>query len=247
MRNLVYLPAVWTVATFWLIILTTILLPNSTASQNIKDILKFPSNLEELKLIASSLMTFKMNHPIYVHTLFFSAYLYKQTFAIPGSVFLNLLSGALYGPLIGTALCCLLTASGASMCYFLSLISGTEIIMRKWPDKLSQLRHQVDANKKRLPFFLLSLRLVPVTPNWFINITSPILGIPITTFAFTALLGLIPYNYVCVKAGSVLSQLNSVNDLLTMQTFGNLCILATVSSLPGFLNSKLEKVLKSTE
>lgn len=86
-----------------------------------------------------------------------------------------------------------------------------------------------------------------MTPNWFINITSPILGIPITTFAFTALLGLIPYNYVCVKAGSVLSQLNSVNDLLTMQTFGNLCILATVSSLPGFLNSKLEKVLKSTE
>ena len=144
-----------------------------------QDILKFPSNLEELKLIASSLMTFKMNHPIYVHTLFFSAYLYKQTFAIPGSVFLvnvpnglstlkssnlercfffvqNLLSGALYGPLIGTALCCLLTASGASMCYFLSLISGTEIIMRKWPDKLSQLRHQVSLfYKYSVLFFLL--------------------------------------------------------------------------------------------
>jgi len=133
------------------------------------------------------------------------------------------------------------------MCYFLSLISGAEMIMKKWPDKLTQLRYKVDTNRRRLPFFLLSLRLVPVTPNWFINITSPILGIPISLFAFTALLGLVPYNYVCVKAGSVLSQLNSLNDLLTFQTFGNLCILATISSLPGFLNNKLEKVLNSTK
>lgn len=247
MRSLFYLLAAWTVATFWLIMLTTRLLPNSPASQNIKEILKFPSSLEELKLIASSLITFKMNHPVYVHTLFFSAYLYKQTFAIPGSVFLNLLSGALYGPLQGTIICSVLTACGASMCYFLSLISGAEMIMRRWPDRLTQLRRQVDSNKKRLPFFLLSLRLVPVTPNWFINMTSPVLGIPITVFAATALLGLVPYNYMCVKAGSVLSQLNSLNDLLTMQTFGNLCILAAVSSLPGLLNNKLEKVVKSMD
>jgi len=77
--------------------------------------------------------------------------------------------------------------------------------------------------------------------------TSPVLGIPITVFAATALLGLVPYNYMCVKAGSVLSQLNSLNDLLTMQTFGNLCILAAVSSLPGLLNNKLEKVVKSMD
>lgn len=245
MGSLVYLPLIWIAATSWLIILTTTLLPNSSASQNIKDTLKFPGNLEELKLIASSLIKFQLNHPMYVHTLFFSSYLYKQTFAIPGSVFLNLLSGALYGPLKGTIVCSLLTASGATMCYFLSLISGTEVIMRLWPDKLTQLRSKVDQNKQRLPFFLLSLRLVPVTPNWFINVTSPVLGIPITVFALTAFLGLLPYNYVCVKAGSVLSQLNSVNDLLNMHTFGNLFILATVSSLPGFLSNKLQ-VFKSS-
>lgn len=101
---------------------------------------------------------------------------------------------------------------------------------------------QVESNKARLPYFLLSLRLVPVSPNWFINITSPILGIPIKMFALTAFLGLIPYNFMCVQAGSVLSELESVNDLLNFKMVCNLLIMAAVASLPGFLNQRLKKV-----
>ena len=50
--------------------------------------LKFPSNLEELKSLTGTLLEFQKFHPLYVYVLFCSAYLYKQTFAIPGSVFL---------------------------------------------------------------------------------------------------------------------------------------------------------------
>ena len=101
---------------------------------------------------------------------------------------------------------------------------------------------QIEKNQERLPYFLLSLRLVPVSPNWFINVTSPILGIPIKPFAATALLGLMPYNFMCVKAGSVLSELISVNDLLSFQMVCNLIVVAGVASLPGFLNKKLSKM-----
>ena len=38
----------------------------------------------------------------YVVVLFVSAYLFKQTFAIPGSVFLNALAGAVFGLQTGT-------------------------------------------------------------------------------------------------------------------------------------------------
>ncbi len=100
----------------------------------------------------------------------------------------------------------------------------------------------MEKNQERLPYFLLSLRLVPVSPNWFINITSPLLGIPIKIFALTAFLGLIPYNFMCVKAGSMLSELVSVNDLLNFQMFCNLILVAGVASLPGFLNKKLQKI-----
>lgn len=50
--------------------------------------LKFPSDLDELKEMAELLQFYKTEHTGYVLLLFCSAYLYKQTFAIPGSSFL---------------------------------------------------------------------------------------------------------------------------------------------------------------
>ena len=54
----------------------------------IQDVLHFPSTLDELKLITSALLEFQQFHPVYVFILFCTAYIYKQTFAIPGSVFM---------------------------------------------------------------------------------------------------------------------------------------------------------------
>ena len=50
--------------------------------------LHFPSDLEELKSLASLLKQYRKENSGYVVFLFCSAYLYKQTFAIPGSVFM---------------------------------------------------------------------------------------------------------------------------------------------------------------
>ena len=48
----------------------------------------FPSDLEELRELADLLKFYKAKHQTYVFVLFCSAYLYKQSFAIPGSSFL---------------------------------------------------------------------------------------------------------------------------------------------------------------
>lgn len=50
--------------------------------------LKFPSDLDELRELAEMLKFYKREHHGYVLLLFCSAYLYKQSFAIPGSSFL---------------------------------------------------------------------------------------------------------------------------------------------------------------
>ena len=50
--------------------------------------LKFPTNIEELSDMARFLSHFKDKHWHRVLSLFVVAYIYKQTFAIPGSVFL---------------------------------------------------------------------------------------------------------------------------------------------------------------
>lgn len=50
--------------------------------------LKFPSDLDELRELAEMLKFYKRQHYAYVLLLFCSAYMYKQSFAIPGSSFL---------------------------------------------------------------------------------------------------------------------------------------------------------------
>ena len=89
---------------------------------------KFPSSIEELKSITTALKSI-IDDEIgfsYVMVLFISAYTFKQTFAIPGSVFLNLLAGALFGLQIGFPLTCFLTACGATCCYLLARFAGRQ-------------------------------------------------------------------------------------------------------------------------
>jgi len=50
--------------------------------------LQFPSSIVELRVIAEVLDCYARTNQLYVLILFCCAYIYKQTFAIPGSVFL---------------------------------------------------------------------------------------------------------------------------------------------------------------
>lgn len=49
--------------------------------------------------------------------------------------------------------------------------------------------YQVEENRSSLFFFLLFLRFFPMTPNWFLNITCPVLNIPIPIFFFSVFIG----------------------------------------------------------
>ena len=54
---------------------------------------------------------------------------------------------------------------------------------------ISYLILQVKENEDGLFFFLVCLRVFPMSPNWFINMASPVLGIPIHYFFASVVLG----------------------------------------------------------
>ncbi|EHB12522.1 Transmembrane protein 41A [Heterocephalus glaber] len=195
----------------------------------------FPSDLAELQELSEVLREYRKEHEAYVFLLFCSAYLYKQGFAIPGSSFLNVLAGALFGPWLGLLLCCLLTSVGASCCYVLSSAFGKQLVVSYFPDKVALLQGKVEENRDSLFFFLLFLRLFPMTPNWFLNLSAPILNIPIVQFFFSVLIGLIPYNFICVQTGSILSTLSSLDALFSWETVLKLLAMALVALVPGTL------------
>lgn len=197
--------------------------------------LKFPADLEELRELAELLQFYKTEHTGYVLLLFCSAYLYKQSFAIPGSSFLNILAGAIFGLYEGLFLACLLTTVGSTLCYLLSQAFGKCYIVNFFPDKVSTLQKKVEDNRDCLFFFLLFLRFFPMTPNWFLNMSAPIVNIPITFFFSSVFIGLLPYNFICVQTGVMLSELSSLDDLFSWERLLQLLAIACVALLPSAL------------
>lgn len=222
-------------ATGWLYFLTK-LFPESGAE------LKFPRDLEELKDVSVQLQQYKDDHRGLLLMLYCSAYIYKQTFAIPGSVLMNLLGGALFGTWTAFPLVCVLTAVGATCCFMLSRMFGKTILMTYFPEKLSAVEAKVDENRDNLFFFLLSARIFPFTPNFFLNMTFPIIGVPLKMFFVSVLFGLMPYNYICVSTGSILTYLNSINDIFSLSTLLGFLFIALVAVLPGVLLKRSIKV-----
>jgi hypothetical protein len=62
---------------------------------------------------------------------------------IPGTIFMSLLAGALFGQLRGVALVVFAASAGASSCYFLSKMIGKPLVFSLWPHKLSFFQKQV--------------------------------------------------------------------------------------------------------
>lgn len=73
-------------------------------------------------------------------------YIFMQTFMIPGTVFMSLLAGALFGVFKGVALVVFTATAGASSCFFLSKVIGRPLLSSLWPDKLKFFQTQVCFN-----------------------------------------------------------------------------------------------------
>ncbi|XP_076455618.1 transmembrane protein 41A-A-like [Babylonia areolata] len=236
-RSILWIPVIFVSASCVLYALSV----NFPESSSTKSTLSFPSSLEDLNALASRLKEYKVNYFEYVCLLFCCAYVYKQTFAVPGSVFLNLLAGALFGTLHGFPLVCLLSACGATLCFLLSHNFGKGILIHYFPDKVKFFQDKVRENSDGLFFYLLFLRLFPMSPNWFMNMVAPVIGVPIHLFFLSVFVGLMPYNFICVRTGVMLSELRSINDVFSWYTMLELAGLALVALIPGLIIKRLQR------
>ena len=53
--------------------------------------------------------------------------------------------------------------------------------------------------------------------------------------------GLMPYNYVCVHTGVLMSQLSSMSDMMSWATLAQLSLVALVALLPGLVMKNKKK------
>ncbi|KAF9946301.1 Transmembrane protein 41A [Mortierella alpina] len=324
--------------------------------------LSLPKSIDDVKVDSKILQEFATaTYEGWIRTfwVFSVVYIWKQTFGIPGSAFLNILAGALYGPWFGTVLTSLLTTLGSVLAYFMSFFLMEPILNRYASSRLDQMRLQIqkktrsakasasagsstatstavqtsingpstptsaamasaagslsgssssqrgttlrtrsssftsrradngqadlssslayapshyavgtgsptttpshfhhseieiqesegllredrgdtekaagardeetaggdreaenededDSEGTSLFMQLLLIRLFPLTPYWFINLASPLVGVPVVPFMTSMFLGCMPYNYICAQAGAILGEIHELRDI----------------------------------
>ncbi|KAJ0085737.1 hypothetical protein Patl1_07822 [Pistacia atlantica] len=169
--------------------------------------LKLPRTVSDLRLLKNNLATYAEDYPVQFILGYCSTYIFMQTFMIPGTIFMSLLAGALFGVVRGLMLVVFNATVGASSCFFLSKLIGRPLVSWLWPEKLRFFQAEIAKRREKLLNYMLFLRITPTLPNLFINLASPIVDIPFHIFFSATLIGLIPASYITVRAGIALGDL----------------------------------------
>ncbi|OAY23709.1 uncharacterized membrane protein At4g09580 [Manihot esculenta] len=200
--------------------------------------LKLPRTVSDLRLLKENLATYAKDYPAQFILGYCSTYIFMQTFMIPGTIFMSLLAGALFGVVRGLFLVVFNATAGASSCFFLSKLIGRPIVNWLWPEKLRVFQAEIAKRREKLLNYMLFLRVTPTLPNLFINLASPIVDIPFHVFFLATLLGLIPASYITVRAGLALGDLKSVKDLYDFKTLSMLFLIGSIIIFPTLLKRK---------
>ncbi|UJR21895.1 hypothetical protein I4U23_024967 [Adineta vaga] len=209
-----------------------ILFPRIDPSE--KDAFRIPKTIDDAKILGDVL---------YKYT-FFLTYIFLQTFAIPGSIFLSILAGFLYPFPLALFLVCLCSSIGASFCYLLSQLFGRNLVLKYFHSRITIWQKRVQAHSDSLIWFIIFLRLTPILPNWFINVCAPILDVPLGPFFVGTFAGVALPSVLFIQAGKTLHQLTSPSDVFSWRSMFMLGFCAILSLIPIRFKDKIQNFFK---
>jgi len=213
--------------------------PKMEASE--KANMKLPRNIDDAKRLGAVLYRYKDNHYYTVLGAIFVTYIFLQSFAIPGSIFLSILSGYLFSFYVALTLVCTCSAIGASICYLLSFLLGRRVLQHYFAAKIQQWSAKVAHQKRHMLNYMIFLRITPIVPNWFINVASPVIEVPFWPFFWGTFIGVAPPSFVAIQGGTTLQQLTSSADGVNLYSMAALGILALLSLAPVIWKEKLKE------
>ncbi|XP_030766402.1 transmembrane protein 41 homolog isoform X3 [Sitophilus oryzae] len=201
-----------------------------------KEHLKIPWNIEDAKQLGIVLNRYKGDHYYHVMSGVFLTYIFLQTFAIPGSLFLSILSGYLFPFYVALVLVCTCSMVGATLCFMLSQLLGRKLVLKYFPERASKWKIQVDKHKDNMFNYMVFLRVTPILPNWFINLSAPVIGVPLVPFALGTFVGVAAPSFFAIQGGQTL---HSLGEDFNMSSMFWLIGFGVLSIIPIYLKNRV--------
>lgn len=155
-------------------------------------------NLASLQKHQKILLCFVQLHKIWSVVIYAGIYIAVMSLCLPVSILMTLTGGFLFGELLG--ICTAVTAATVGVTlFFVSVKMAAKDLLAKRPKGLVK-KMQVEFQANAFSY-LLTLRLVPLFPFVAVNLVAALLQIPLCTFFWGTLIGIIPESFVYVSIG----------------------------------------------
>jgi pyruvate/2-oxoglutarate dehydrogenase complex dihydrolipoamide dehydrogenase (E3) component/uncharacterized membrane protein YdjX (TVP38/TMEM64 family) len=169
-------------------------------------------SLEYFKSQQEAISTYFSAHPWQTAGIFFAVYVMVTSLSLPGAAIMTLVAGAIFGLLWGTVIVSFASSIGATLAFLTSRFLLRDWVQNKFGDKLRAINEGI---AKDGPFYLFTLRLVPIFPFFVINLVMGLTPIATRSFYWVSQLGMLLGTIVYVNAGTQIARIDSLKGILS--------------------------------
>lgn len=199
--------------------------------------------LTALKANRQTLLDYYAAHKLAMVAGFMALYIVQTALSLPGAAILSLAAGAIFGSIMGTLYANIAATIGATLAFLVTRYLLRDAVLNKFGSKLEGMNRELETRGFN---YLLFLRLVPLFPFFLINLAAGLTRLPLRTFFFGTMLGIIPGGFVYVNAGASLATIDSLSGIASPRVLGSFALLGLFALVPvlynKFKNSKENEV-----
>jgi uncharacterized membrane protein YdjX (TVP38/TMEM64 family) len=177
------------------------------------------------------------NYILY-YSAFFILYIVVTAFALPISLIKTLLAGALFGFWPGLILVSFASSIGSTFCFLFSRYALRAYIQKRFSNYLEKINKGIETDGW---LYLLFLRLSPIFPFFIINLVFGLTKMKTLEFYVVSQIGMFIATAIFVNAGVQISNLNSLEEILSFKIVASLTVIGLFPLLVKYIYKMIKK------
>src|SRR6056300_1718078 len=177
------------------------------------------------------------NYILY-YSVFFILYIVVTAFALPISLIKTLLAGALFGFWPGLILVSFASSIGSTFCFLFSRYTLRAYIQKRFSNYLEKINKGIETDGW---LYLLFLRLSPIFPFFIINLVFGLTKKKTLEFYVVSQIGMFIATAIFVNAGVQISNLNSLEEILSFKIVASLTVIGLFPLLVQYIYKMIKK------
>ncbi|PSW21313.1 dihydrolipoyl dehydrogenase [Photobacterium sanctipauli] len=160
--------------------------------------------------------------PMFSSIVFFAIYVIVTALSLPGAAIMTLLGAALFGFWWSLVLISFASTIGATLAFLFSRFILRDWVQGKFGHRLAPINAGIERDG---PFYLFTLRLIPVFPFFLVNLLMGLTPISTKMFYLVSQVGMLAGTMVYINAGTQLGQIDTLSGIVSAPVLISLALL----------------------